>query len=121
MILNPNCSEAVYKIKSETFKKFTSKQVNIFDNIIESMCNTLKFEIPIYIEGQDFEYRPYFEKIIIDLFLDYFNIQAERTHWTGSGTTYMKKEVYEKEMKAFCEHYDLPYKKDSFERRFIDK
>jgi hypothetical protein len=120
-MLNPNCSEACYKITSEVFKKFTHRQMNIFDDIIEMIGATSRIDIPIYVDGKDFEYTPYFEKMVLDLFLDYFEVESKRMHWTGDSTTYMKQEDYEKAMKVFCEKYGLTYKKDCYEKRFVDK
>jgi hypothetical protein len=118
-MLNPNCSESVYKLSKETLKEFNDKELETFKNIISRLqTGEFSFDVPpIYLEGEDFEFTPYFEKWILDIFLDYFEIEAERNHWTCGATSYLSKEQYDELVKKFCDWYSLEYK-DMYERRY---
>ena len=122
MKLYANCSEALYRIKSEELNKLSKKAKKIFDEIVEAYTNNpdLIDGVPGFDINGNFEWRPYFEKPVLDLFLDYFGVKSERIHWTTSGTTYMDKKTYNKLMREFCKANNLKFK-DIYKKRYIDK
>lgn len=144
MKLNPNCSEAIYRIKVKDIDKFPKNQLKIFQKIMISQPRVLSnlgainqaynksgklrkdwwrnvFETPEEEhrkgfedakKGVDFMYTPYFEDLELDLFLDYFNIPSQRSHWTTGATSLMDKKDYNKYMKLFIKKYKLKAKQN---------
>jgi len=113
MILNPNCSEAVYRINYSTAKSTLSKEeMKLLDNMIDNK----EYYRPDGDGGV--EYREYFEYTQLDLFLDYFDIPSQRNHWTCNATSEMERKEYDEEMRAFCITHGLPYK-DCYHKRHM--
>jgi len=122
-ILYSNCSEAVYKISGNLIDSLSNEAKGVFYQIVESCgsINTLNLCGDAITRSNDiWSSNPYFENTELDLFLDYFNVQSERTHWTCGATSSLDKETYTKLMKEFCEKYNLIYK-DIYERRYKDE
>ena len=111
MILNPNCSEAVYKIQMETIEELSEKEMEILISLIDikEVYNPSKKMV---------DYRPYFENGELDLFLDYFQIPSNRNHWTCSATSEMERNEYNREMRKFCNRYRLKFK-DVYDKRHM--
>ena len=117
-ILYPSCSEAAYKINTRDIKN--KEQRKIFRKIIKILQEDMDSPPDIvFTKKGKWKYNPYFEKDLIDLFLDYFEIPSERTHWTN-GTTYKKETEYNDLMKAFCKKFNLRYR-NMYERRYKDE
>ena len=113
IILNPNCSEAVYRID---YKEAESALTHDEMEILNSMIVMEKRKYPDF-DGV-IEERTYFEYTELDLFLDYFEIPSQRNHWTDSATSEMDKKEYDTEMKLFCNRHRLPYK-DMYDKRHM--
>jgi len=93
----------------------TDDELKIFKRIMSEE----DYERALYSpNSKGLDYRPYFEKPELDLFLDYFGIYSNRNHWTTSGTSGWSREEYTKEMKHFCNCYGLPFK-DVYNRRHM--
>jgi hypothetical protein len=107
MKLNPNCSEAVYRIHHQIVAGLTERQYEILQDILGK--DTLE-ELIKNPNTSEFMYRTYFENVELDFFLDYFDIPSDRNHWTVSATSGMTREAYNKEMEIFCIRYNLPFK-----------
>jgi hypothetical protein len=109
-MLNPNCSEAVYKIKANTLMDLSEKELEILKDLIGDEL--------LKPDSKNLDYRPYFENADLDLFLDYFQIPSNRNHWTCSATSSMNREDYNTEMKSFCDRFGLEFR-DVYNKRHM--
>lgn len=107
--LNPNCSEAVYRLNTKAIWNLTQKEAEILIEITGGVFET---------RDSESEYRNYFEKTELDLFLDYFQIPSRRNHWTCYATSEMTKKNYTEAMKLFCSKHGLPFK-DIYDNRHM--
>jgi len=105
-LLNPNCSEAVYRLDLWTIKNMSGIELEILEDILG--FGTVRDAI-YHPSKNHFEHTEYFENTELDLFLDYFQIPADRTHWTVNATSHLDRDTYNDLMKDFCIKYKLPY------------